>query len=72
MTDATISHARMRDLACLGRARSRPTRWRRPLVAVRFTPSAARPCCEQRRRSAGAPQSGQLTPRAHDLVASII
>jgi hypothetical protein len=72
MIDATLSHVRMRDLAGLCRARLRPSRSRGPHLVVRFAPSAARRCCEQRRTSAAAPQSGQLTPRTHDFAAPTI
>jgi len=60
MIDATLSHVRMRDLTGLGRARLRPSRSRGPHAVVRFAPAAA------------APQSGQLTPRTHDFMASTI
>src|SRR5712692_8081173 len=60
MVDATPSHVRRRDLACLGRARLRLSRWRGPPAALHFAPSAA------------APQSGELPPRTHDFMASTI
>jgi hypothetical protein len=58
MGDATISRVRMRDLTRLGRSRSGhgPQAGRRPARALR----------------AAAPQSGQLTPRTCDLMASPI
>jgi hypothetical protein len=59
MIDATLSRARMRDLACLGRFRGCQGRVRGSDTPVRFTRSVA-------------PQGGQLAPRADDFVASII
>jgi len=61
MVDSKISRLRMLDLPRLGRSRAghRPASGPLPLASA---------SC----RLAGAPQSGQLTPRSHDLVASPI
>src|SRR5881227_3676780 len=73
MVDATISRARMRGLACPGRAgaRNRPAA-RGARGHVRFTPSAAHRYVPYRQAAAAAPRSGQPTPRAGDLMASTI
>jgi len=73
MVDSKISRLRMLDLARLGRSRAglRPASGSLPFASAsrhRVHTHALR----HRQGLAGAPQSGQLTPRSHDLVASPI
>src|SRR5438034_6844258 len=63
MIDATISLGRPRALACLGRCRARTGRWRGRHGHGSFTPSGRPPMRCIVERPAGAPQSGQSTPR---------
>jgi hypothetical protein len=70
MADAPISRLRMRDLARLGRSRA----GHRPASGPSPGASASRrrvltDADEHRQGLVAAPQSGQLTPRSHDLVA---
>jgi hypothetical protein len=73
MVDSKISRLRMRDLARLGRSRAghRPASGPPPLASASRR-RVLTDACRHRQGLAGAPQSGQLTPRSHDLVASPI
>jgi hypothetical protein len=73
MIDSTISRLRMRDLGRLGRSRDghRPASGPPP-VASASRRRVLTDADQHRQGLAGAPQSDQLTPRSHDLAASLI
>jgi hypothetical protein len=73
MVDSKISRLRMRDLARLGRsgADHRPASGPPP-VACASRRRVLTDACRHRQGLAGAPQSGQLTPRSNDLTESPI
>jgi hypothetical protein len=70
MVDAMISRVRMRDLTRLGRSRTghRPASGPPP-GAYASRRRVVTDAGKHRQRLAAAPQSGQLTPRARDLMA---
>jgi hypothetical protein len=73
MVDSTISRLRMRDLARLGRSRAGHRPARGPLPAA--SASRRRVLTDASgigKASSARPQSGQITPRSHDLAASPI
>jgi hypothetical protein len=73
MADATISRVRLRDLTRLGRFRTghRPASGPPP-GACASRRRVVTDALGHRQRLAAAPQSGQLTPRTCDLMASAI
>jgi hypothetical protein len=73
MADATISRVRLRDLTRLGRSRAdqRPASGPPP-GACASRRRVVTDADEHRQRLAAAPQSGQLTPRTGDFMASTI
>jgi hypothetical protein len=73
MVDATISRVRMPDLACLGRSRAVPRPASGPLPGAYASRRRVVTDAEgHRQRLVAVPQSGQLTPRTDDLMASPI
>jgi hypothetical protein len=73
MVDPTISRLRMRDLARLGRSPANHRPASGPLPAASASRRRLLTDADRHRQGlAGAAQSGQLTPRSHDLMASPI
>ena len=72
MIDATISRARLRDLACLGRSRPRRGRWAAPRRAGRFATPGLTDAASIAFAPSSRPRAASLRPEDGDLMASTI